>query len=74
MDLLLERNGKILAAFEIKSGRSATRGRFAGLRAFAADTPGVELYVISELEDERMSEGIKVINWKSYLELLKTNC
>lgn len=72
VDLLVEKHGKLRAAVEIKSGRSLSGSDLSGLRAFAAENPGVPCFVVTPTaEPHRMGE-VLVTNWRDFLAQFRT--
>ena len=51
VDLILEKHGKILGAFEIKSSKILGGRDFSGLRAFSQDHPKVPLWIVADVEE-----------------------
>ncbi|MBT3368745.1 MAG: ATP-binding protein [Nitrospina sp.] len=70
VDLIIEKYGKIIGAFEIKSRSHITGAHLTGLRSFRAEYPDVPLHVIAMVEDSYRIEDILVVSWKRYLEEL----
>ena len=70
VDLIIEKYGKIIGAFEIKSRSHITGAHLTGLRSFRAEYPDVPLHVIAMVEDSYRIEDVLVVSWKRYLEEL----
>jgi uncharacterized protein len=70
VDLLIEKNKKIIAAFEIKFSRTITSTHLSGLRSFMEDNPGVPGYLISRVDEPRSIGNVDVINWQLYFKVL----
>ena len=70
VDLIIEKYGKIIGAFEIKSRSHIAGAHLTGLRSFRAEYPDVPLHVIAMVEDSYRIEDILVVSWKRYLEEL----
>jgi len=70
VDLLLERHGKILAAFEIKSASNVSGAHLSGLRAFREEHARTPCAVVSLVENPYKLGGFKILPWKHYLEHL----
>lgn len=70
VDLLLERHGKIIGAFEIKSGKNISKTELSGLRSFLEDHPDVPGYIIADVKESYRLDSIQVLPWKEYLEKL----
>ena len=70
VDLVIEKYGKIIGAFEIKSQSHITGAHLTGLRSFRSEYPDVPLHVIAMVEDSYRIEDVLVVSWKRYLEEL----
>ncbi len=67
VDLLIEKHGTVLAAFEFKSGKAPLTK---GLISFRREFPNVPLYVVAEIDSPEDHQGIKIIPWKQYLTIV----
>jgi len=67
VDLVIEKYGKPVAAFEIKGVSHVAGTHLSGLRAFREDYPDVPLHVISQVENPYRLEDVQVMPWKTYL-------
>ena len=72
VDLLLERHGSLVAAFEFKSAQEVSGTDFSGLRSFRSDNPDVPLFVVYRGPHPYTTDGIRVIPWQQFLEELTT--
>ncbi|MBW1677817.1 MAG: ATP-binding protein [Deltaproteobacteria bacterium] len=70
VDLIIEKYGKIIGAFEIKSQSHITGAHLSGLRSFRSEYPDVPLHVIAMVENPYRIEDILIVSWKIYLEEL----
>lgn len=70
VDLLLERHGKIIAAFEIKSTPHIDGNHLSGLRAFREENKDVPCFVISTVQNTFEIDKIKILPWQKYLATL----
>jgi predicted AAA+ superfamily ATPase len=70
VDLLIERRGSLVGAFEIKASRRIAGADLSGLRAFRDDHPEVPLAVICNAPEPFTLDGVRVLPWKAYLEEL----
>jgi predicted AAA+ superfamily ATPase len=68
VDLVIEKHGNIVAAFEIKSHAHITGAHLSGLRSFRSEHPNVPLHVIALVDHAYRIEEIMVVPWKMYLE------
>ena len=68
VDLVIEKYGNIIGAFEIKSSRHITGSHLSGLRSFRSEYPDVPLYVISRVDHAYRIEKVLVMPWKTYLQ------
>ena len=71
VDLLIEKHGKILGAFEIKGSSQIAGAHLSGIRAFREEHPKVACHVISTAEHAFDLDGVKIMPWASYLRSLK---
>ncbi len=70
VDLLIERHGKLVAAFEIKSTPRVAGAHLTGIRAFQEEHPKVPCAVISTASHAYSLGDVKVLPWQSYLKIL----
>lgn len=70
VDLVIEKYGKIVGAFEIKSKSHIAGAHLSGLRSFRSEYPDVPLHVIALVENAYRIEDILVVPWKTYLQEL----
>jgi predicted AAA+ superfamily ATPase len=70
VDLIIEKNGAPIRAFEIKSSPRIAGPHLSGLRSFRKDFPKVPLGVICRAENPYRIDEIQVLPWKTYLEEL----
>lgn len=70
VDLLLEKHGKLVGAFEIKARKHVSGADLSGLRAFREEHPQVPRAIICNAAEPYELEGVRVLPWKSYLEVL----
>lgn len=70
VDLVIEKYGKIVGAFEIKSQSRIAGAHLSGLRSFRSEYPDVPLHVIAMVENIYRIEDIRVVPWKTYLQEL----
>ena len=68
VDLVLERHGELIGAFEIKSATEVSGNDFSGLRAFRNDNPAVPPAVVYRGTQAYRTDGIRVIPWKTFLD------
>ena len=71
VDLLIEKHGKLIGAFEIKSTAQVTGAHLSGLRSFRQEYPQVPLQVIARVEHAYRLDEVQVMPWKEYLHNLK---
>jgi predicted AAA+ superfamily ATPase len=71
VDLIIEKHGRLIGAFEIKSTSRISGAHFSGLRAFREEYPKVPLHVISMVEHPYRQEEVLVLPWGDYLKNLK---
>lgn len=70
IDLLVEKHGRLLRAFEIKSSPHLSGAALSGIRAFQEDHKGIPCQVISTVQNPYELSGVSVISWQDYLEEL----
>jgi uncharacterized protein len=73
VDLIIEKHGKLIGAFEIKSLTRISGAHFSGLRAFREEYPDIPLHVISMVEHPYRQEEILILPWQHYLKNLTDN-
>ncbi len=71
VDLLIERGGVIVGAFEIKSSATITGAHCSGLRAFGEDNSNVPLHIISSSPHPYHLGPIRVLPWQFFLKNIK---
>lgn len=67
VDLLIEKHGKLVGAFEIKHVEKVVGAHLSGLRAFREEHPKTPCYVVSLAKHAYDLNGIHVIPWRDYL-------
>jgi len=72
VDLLIEKHGKIRAAFEIKLTPNISGSHLSGLRVFHEEHTAVPCFVICTTPNTFTLNKIKIISWESYLKLLQS--
>lgn len=70
VDLVVEKYGRIIGAFEIKSHLHITGAHLSGLRSFRSEYPDVPLHVIAMVDHAYRIEDVLVVPWKIYLQEL----
>ena len=73
VDLLIEKHGKVIGAFEIKAVAHVGGNHLSGLRAFRQAHTDVPLHIISLVENAYRIDDILIMPWKMYLEHLSEN-
>lgn len=68
VDLILERHGELIGAYEIKSATEVSGNDFSGLRAFRNDNPAVPLAVVYRGTQAYRTDDIRVIPWRTFLD------
>ncbi|MEW6185143.1 MAG: ATP-binding protein [Thermodesulfobacteriota bacterium] len=71
VDLLIEKHGRIIGAYEIKSTTQVSGSHLSGLRSFRQDHPEVPLHVVALVEHRYRLDEVQVLPWKEYLVELK---
>ena len=67
VDLLVEKHGELVGAFEIKSATQIAGPHLSGLRSFHRENPQVPLHVIARVDHPYRIEEVLVLPWKDYL-------
>ena len=70
VDLLFEKHGKIIAAFEIKSSSNISSPDFSGLNSFKDKNSKVPCYMICTALNSFKLKNTRVIPWQDYFALL----
>jgi len=70
VDLLMEQEGKLKGAYEIKWSRTITTAQLTGLRSFQEDHPDVPCHVVCNTDEPYRLGDILVMNWKQFLQEL----
>lgn len=70
VDILIEKHGQLIGAFEIKAVKHVGGNHLSGLRAFRQDYPDVPLHIISLVENAYRIDDVLIMPWKMYLENL----
>lgn len=68
VDLLIERHGKIVAAFEIKASSRISGSHLSGIRAFREQHSKTPCAIVCTTEHPYEMEGVRVLPWERYLE------
>ena len=70
VDLLIEKHGRFVGAFEIKGATMIAGAHLSGLRSFRDENPKVSCNVICTASNPYELDGVQVLPWKDYLESL----
>lgn len=70
IDLVIEKHGKLQAAFEIKAKKIIGGNDFSGFRSFSNDNPTVPSFLICEVEEPYKEGKIEVLPWSTYFRRL----
>ena len=70
VDLIIEKHGRLVGAFEIKAATQVTGHHLSSLRSFRKEYPHTPLHVIAQVEHPYRIEDVLVMPWKDYLENL----
>lgn len=70
VDLLLEQEGKLTGAYEIKWSKTITAAQLTGLKSFQQDYPDVPCHVVCNTDEPYRIGSILVMNWKQFLQNL----
>jgi len=72
VDLLIEKHGKIIGAFEIKWTSSIDTAHLSGLHAFLSENPDVPCHIICNVDQPYTLKSVEIINWQAYLNYVET--
>lgn len=70
VDLLIEKHGKIIGAFELKSSTQIAGAHLSGIRAFREEHPTVPCAVVCTAGHSYELDGVKILPWSGYLKQL----
>jgi predicted AAA+ superfamily ATPase len=70
IDLVIEKQGKLCAAFEIKAKREIGGNDLSGFRSFCADNPEVPCFLVCEADEPYQERNIEVLPWANFLKRL----
>ena len=73
VDLVIEKHGRLIAAFEIKATSSIAGAHLSGLRSFREEYPQTPCAVIGTALHAYEINGIKVLPWENFLSRLSSN-
>ncbi|MBI5400317.1 ATP-binding protein [Candidatus Saganbacteria bacterium] len=70
IDLVIEKQGELRAAFEIKAKKEIGGNDFSGFRSFCADNPNVPCFFVCEVDEPYREGTIEILPWAKFLKLL----
>jgi predicted AAA+ superfamily ATPase len=70
VDLIIEKHGKIISAYEIKSTPNITGSHLSGIRSFREENSKVPCNVVCTAENAFEIDKVKVIPWRKYLSIV----
>ncbi|MBM4279107.1 MAG: hypothetical protein FJ130_14700 [Deltaproteobacteria bacterium] len=68
--MVIEKQGKLCAAIEIKAKREVGGNDFSGFRSFCADNPNVPCFLVCEVDEPYEERAIEVLPWPNFLQRL----
>jgi len=71
VDLLMERSGKLIGAYEIKWSKTVTTAQLTGLKSFQEDNKNVPCYVVCNTDEPYRLGKVLVMNWSRFLQELE---
>ncbi len=71
VDLLIEKNGKLTAAIEIKKMKTIRSSELSGLRSLRQEFPDVPCYVIACVDVPFELDHVQILPWQEYLKTIK---
>ncbi len=70
VDLIIEKHGKIIGAYEIKSTPNITGSHLSGIRSFREEHANVPCHVVCTAENAFEIDKVKIIPWRKYLSIV----
>ncbi|MBI5701491.1 ATP-binding protein [Candidatus Saganbacteria bacterium] len=70
IDLVIEKQGKLCTAIEIKAKREVGGNDFSGFRSFCADNPNIPCFLVCEAGEPYHEGPIEVLPWSNFLKRL----
>lgn len=67
VDLVIEKHGKLRAAFEIKSSAAIGGSDLSGLKALRQDEPKIPAFVVCNAAQPYEKDGIGILPWREFL-------
>ena len=72
VDLIIEKHGRILGAYEIKSTSNISGSHLSGIRSFRQENPDVSCYVVCMAENSFKINNVRIVPWKIFLSSLSS--
>ncbi|MBI1883866.1 MAG: ATP-binding protein [Chlamydiae bacterium] len=72
VDLLIEKHGEMIGAFEIKSSSNIAKADLSGLKSFQEDFPKTPCALVSTAIHAYQIDSIKILPWQVYLEKISS--
>lgn len=70
VDLLIEKHGRIISAFEVKFTPNVGGHHLSGIRAFRQEHPDIPCHLVCTAENAFEIDKVKILPWRTYLEKL----
>ncbi len=70
VDLVIEKHGRLVGAFEIKSSSHIAGAHLSGIRAFQEEHPRVPCFIVCGASHAHSLGNVKVLPWQGYLRQL----
>lgn len=67
IDLIIEKHGKLRAAFEIKARKEVRGNDFSGFRSFCQDNPDVPCFLVCQADRPYMHKTVEILPWADFL-------
>lgn len=67
VDLVIQKHGHIIGAYEIKAGSNIAGADLSGLRAFRQDHPDVPCAIVCSTEHAYTVDDVRILPWQHFL-------
>jgi predicted AAA+ superfamily ATPase len=71
VDLIVEKHGKLVAAFEFKTSKTVGTPHLSGLGTFREENPATPCYLVGLAEDNYAIGEFAIVGWRRYLSILE---
>lgn len=70
IDLVIEKNGKLFSAFEIKAKKEIGGNDLSSFRSFCSDNPGVPCFLVCEADEPYREGAVDILPWQDFIKRL----